>query len=132
MKEYLKTSKGRRLKIDKVNYDDNTQDYYLTIGMPIMARKNKKSMNIFNNDYFIVKKISKDTITIQNELDEIIEIEHKDIKYLFNLAFCISVHKSQGATFNKEYAIHEWEKMDKKLKYVALSRATCKSLINII
>jgi hypothetical protein len=37
-----------------------------------------------------------------------------------------------GVSFDFIYTIHEWERMHKKLKYVALSRATKKGNINII
>jgi hypothetical protein len=32
------------------------------------------------------------------------------------------------ATIDKPFTIHEWERMHKKLKYVALSRATKKKI----
>ena len=43
-----------------------------------------------------------------------------------------SIRESQGQTYNKPYTIHEWSKLDRSLRYVALSRATLKELINII
>ena len=54
-----------------------------------------------------------------------------EFQKLFYLAFCITVHKSQGSTFNHSYTIHEFENFDERLKYLALSRSTDKSLINI-
>ena len=51
---------------------------------------------------------------------------------IFNIAYCITVHKSQGATFDEAYTIHEFNQFDERLKYVALSRATDINLINII
>ena len=36
----------------------------------------------------------------------------------------MTIHKSQGQTFTYDYQIYEWEKLDNRLKYVALSRAT--------
>ena len=51
---------------------------------------------------------------------------------MFYVAFCTTVHKSQGETYNSEYTIHEFERFDESLKYVALSRATDVSLINIL
>jgi capsular polysaccharide biosynthesis protein len=51
---------------------------------------------------------------------------------IFNIAFCITVHKSQGQTFDEAYTIHEFNQYDERLKYVALSRATDINLINII
>ena len=51
---------------------------------------------------------------------------------MFRVAFCITVHKSQGETYSDNYTIHEFERFDGRLKYVALSRATDFSLINIV
>ena len=36
------------------------------------------------------------------------------------MAYCITIHKSQGSTFDFSYSIHEWEKLDETLKYVSL------------
>ena len=44
----------------------------------------------------------------------------------------ITIHKSQGASFNFPYTIHEWNRLNKRLRYVALTRATDKKFINII
>ena len=60
-----------------------------------------------------------------------IEIPINEFQKLFYVAFCITVHRSQGSTFNHSYTIHEFEKFDERLKYVALSRSVDKSLINI-
>ena len=50
----------------------------------------------------------------------------------FYPAYCITIHKSQGQTYDFPYTIHEWNRLNKKLKYVALTRATDIKLINII
>jgi hypothetical protein len=59
-------------------------------------------------------------------------ISRKNNKEMFNVAFCITCHKSQGATFDEPYTIYEFDQFDSRLKYVALSRATDINLINII
>ena len=41
----------------------------------------------------------------------------------FYVAYCITIHKSQGSTFNFPYTIHVFNRLDKRLKYVAI-RAT--------
>jgi ATP-dependent exoDNAse (exonuclease V) alpha subunit len=80
---------------------------------------------------FNIKSIYNDKIEIFNE-NKTIEISSKDFQFLFYVANFITIHKSQGSTFDFDYTIHEWHKLDKTLKYVALSRATKKNLINII
>ena len=54
------------------------------------------------------------------------------LKKLFYPAFAITVHKSQGSTFNTPYTVHEWEKLNSRLKYVALSRSTDIKNINVL
>jgi DNA replication protein DnaC len=111
-------------KIEALPYDKNSQSYLLAKGMPVISRINSKSMGIVNNETFMVIKITNEFITVKNELNEEKEVKKATFNRLFHLAFCITVHKSQGATFNKPYTIYDWEIMNNKLKYVAISRAT--------
>uniref|UniRef100_A0A6C0EDF2 HNH nuclease domain-containing protein n=1 Tax=viral metagenome TaxID=1070528 RepID=A0A6C0EDF2_9ZZZZ len=122
------------LIIKKEKFDENGQDIRLTKGMPIISKVNRVNMNIVNNQTFIVKEINKDIIIIEDEFDNniIIEINKKDFSKLFYIAFCITVHKSQGATYNTNYTIHEWNLYTDKMKYVSLSRSTDIKFINII
>ena len=60
-----------------------------------------------------------------------ITINQDDFQHLFYIAYCITTCRSQGSSFNTPYKIHEWEKMDERLKYVALSRSSDIKLINI-
>ncbi len=46
--------------------------------------------------------------------------------------FYFTTHRAQGETIDTNYTINEWDKMDTKLRYVALSRATNKKYINIV
>lgn len=114
-----------------LEYDKNTQDYTLCAGMPLISRLNKKSLDVLNNEMFICKKIKSDCIVIENEFKEL-EISKDDFKRLFNLAFCVTIHKSQGLSLKERYVIYEWNRLNKKLAYVAISRATDKNNIHII
>ena len=98
----------------------------------IIARVNSKSLDVVNNEMFVIKKINDDLITISNEMKKDIEIPTDKFNKLFYLAFCITIHKSQGATFNEKYTIYEWLKQNRKMKYVALSRATDEKNIQIV
>ena len=118
-------------RVNKLTYDENTQDYTLCVGMPIISRLNRKDLDVFNNEMFKCKTIKSNSIIITNELKEL-EIDKVEFNKLFNLSFCITIHKSQGISLNKKYAIYEWSKLNKKLKYVALSRATDYNNINIL
>jgi ATP-dependent exoDNAse (exonuclease V) alpha subunit len=99
--------------------------------MPIIARMNKKLYEISNNETFVITDINKDFIEIK-EGSRYINIPVQEFQNLFYLAFAITCHKSQGATFDHPYTIHEWHLYDDSLKYVALSRATKIDYINVV
>jgi energy-coupling factor transporter ATP-binding protein EcfA2 len=139
MDKVVKSSNDKPYNISKLRnakgeiYDENSQDVQLLIGMPIISRVNNKKLNIVNNDMFDIMDID-----IENDLLKISsdgknqEVPLKDFQKLFYVAYCITNHKSQGATITGPYTIHEFSKYDDKMKYVALTRATHKRNINIM
>ena len=130
MKKHLKKyGPGLKLKATK---NPNSQDVELTEDMPIIAIKTDSKYNIVNNEMFTIRSICGDVMQIANEQKGIIEIPVDKFQHLFFIAYAITIHKSQGSTFNEKYTIHEWHKLDKTLKYVALSRSTDINWINII
>ena len=70
--------------------------------------------------------------TYISNADKQVQIEVKDFQQLFYVAYCITIHSSQGETFDENYTIHDWDKLNKHLRYVALTRATDIKNINII
>ena len=114
--------------VPKHPFDDNSQDMKICEGTPIIARKNELAKDILNNETFTIKNIKKNVFILDND----IEITKDEFAKLFYPAYCITTHKSQGQTFNEAYTIYEWDRFDKRLKYVALSRSTNKNHINII
>ena len=95
MQEYLKRG-GTKLNIEKLRYDKNSQEFTLMKGMPLIARRNKKELNIFNNERFICEMINKNKIIIKNDNGEKIDIKIEDINKLFYLGFCFTTHRAQG------------------------------------
>ena len=67
----------------------------------------------FDDDYFYLKTPKKDTIKI-------------DIKFTnhFKPLYAMTVHKAQGMTINKPYAIYEYDRMKHDMLYVALTRTS--------
>jgi len=144
MEKFIKTKKlsltsDRVLHLLKNNNDGNSQDVYLLKGMPIISKSNNKKYRIANNDTFIIESI---TISKEDGLkyiyikpedkEEPQQISINDFQKLFRVGFCITVHSSQGATFDEPYTCHEFERYSNKMKYVALSRTTQKNYINIL
>jgi len=78
-----------------------------------------------------LKKIQNDAINLCNSEKELL-IDKDDFQKLFYVAYCITIHSSQGETFNESYTIYDWERLDKRLRYVALTRASDISYINIV
>ena len=118
-----------RQEIKKLGFDDNSQDYILCKGMPLIARKNLKSQKIVNTEIYKCDGFDGENVKLSSKVKDsterkILIIPIKKINQYFHLAFAITAHKSQSATLIKPYTIHEWQKMDDSLKYVALSRAT--------
>jgi ATP-dependent exoDNAse (exonuclease V) alpha subunit len=132
MSLYLnKRKKKAGLTLSKLSYDKNSQDVRLLAGMPIISRVSNKDYDIMNNETFTIKEIKSATLIIGDDEKEI-EIPHDKFQQLFYVAFCITVYKSQGMSFDHPYTIHEWSKFDNRMKYVALSRSTKKDYINIL
>jgi len=111
-------------------YDKNTQNYTVCQGMPLISRLNQKSLKVVNNEMFQCKEITNTSIIVFNKEKELI-IPIEKFNKIFMLAFCITTHKSQGISLNEAYCIYEFNKMNKRLRYVSLSRAINYENINL-
>ena len=87
-------------------------------------------LNLINNETFTINRIVDDNIHISNESKELV-VHKDDFQNLFYVAYCITIHSSQGETFLEPYTIHDWDKLDKHLRYVALTRSSNIEYINI-
>jgi hypothetical protein len=128
-KAYDKARKNKSTvaELEALEYDGHSQKVKLCAGTPIIARVNEKDLGLFNNESYVIKQIKSksEMIQIQEEDgDRKLEIPFKDFQRLFYPAYCITVHASQGSTFNHKYTIHEWSRFSARMKYVALSRST--------
>ena len=122
-----KSNKEKKIIIEKLSYDDNSQKVRLFPRVPIIAKISNEDMNIVNNQMFTVHHVTNESYD-----KNLILIPIHEFQRMFYVAYAITIHKCQGETYNEPYTIHEWERLDRRLKYVALSRATDKNLINII
>jgi ATP-dependent exoDNAse (exonuclease V) alpha subunit len=133
MEQFIKKKKVKGLSLKGLDYDNNSQDITICAGMPVISRKNNKDLNIYNNETYTIKEINnKEQMVIVIDYGKEQAVPIAEFTKMFNLAFCITTHKSQGMTLDEPYTIHEFNQFDDRLRYVALSRSTDINLINII
>ncbi len=86
-----------------------------------------------NNDRYIITKINtqENEITIETDWSDVKNLKD-NFQKLFRVGYAFTTHSCQGMTINEPYTIHDFDRMHKKLNYVALSRATKKDNINIM
>jgi ATP-dependent exoDNAse (exonuclease V) alpha subunit len=87
------------------------------------------------NKMIIIKSINKDTkiITLKyKDNNNTINIEFNNFQKFFLPSYACTTHSAQGLTINGPYTIHEFQRMDQKLRYVALSRSKKYDYINIM
>lgn len=133
MKRYINNNpKLNSIFIANNTTDDNAQDITLMVGMPVICKKNLKSLNIFNNYWLSVTSINDDKITMKvDNTDDVIIIDANTFHNSFRLGFCVTSYSSQGMTINKDYGIYEWRKMNNRHRYVCLSRSSKLKYIHI-
>ncbi len=128
----IKSNKVKRKFIKALEYDKNSQDMYIYKGLPIIARRNDRNLDIFNNETFKVVKFDDKIVEIKSEKNKVIEITLKQFPYLFYPGYSITTHRAQGSTIDTHFSIYEWGLFDKKLQYTAVTRATKAEYLNII
>ncbi len=60
------------------------------------------------------------------------KINIPDFQKYFLVAYGCTIHSAQGASIGEPYTIHEWDRLDQRLKYVALSRSRSLEYIHIM
>ena len=155
---YKKAKTSNYISLKKLEYDDNSQDVILVNKTPLIAKVNNGNLKLINNERYIIKKVDKNSneIVVENSrevpkkdkdgneikdedgnivMDKIIKtlkIKADEFQKNFRIGYAFTTHSAQGLSIDKPYTIHEFNRMDQKLKYVALSRATKHENINII
>jgi ATP-dependent exoDNAse (exonuclease V) alpha subunit len=132
MEKVIKQKKKKYLELKSLPYDGNSQNVKLIAGTPVIARMNNREHDVVNNQTFVITKVnfSNSTIELTDEGEDLI-INFDEFSRLFYVAYCLTIHKCQGCTFKEKYCIHEFDKLDKRLRYVALSRSSDIKHINI-
>ena len=93
-----------------------------------IASKNVRQLGVAKNETFKVKTCGADLIECYGEHTSF-ELSYQAFYELFWSGFCITIHKSQGDTYDDNYTIHDWDKLSedtplaRKLRYTAQSRS---------
>ena len=105
------------------------------VGLPLIANLTrsygeKKNQAVVNNEEFTVTNITQKTVELTNERCSL-TLPHSLLKG-FDLAYCLTVHKAQGSTYDFPYSIYEYKRFDEKMLYTAMSRATQMRNVNFV
>lgn len=126
-KPFLSCSESKR--------NDKSQNVKIFQDMPIVSFVNDDKLDIYNSELFTIQSInlSKQTFTITHKESQL-TFNATDFNKFFLPAYCITIHTSQGCSFDKPYTIYDWDHpcMNTSAKYVALSRARSYDLIQIV
>jgi hypothetical protein len=129
----LKKKKHRKgLELEGLSYDDRSQAVILYKGTPIISKVTNEDPGIFNNQRYKITKIDSFTITFEDDLKHEFKVSVKDFQKFFLVADATTTHSAQGMSIGEPYTIHEWDRMDQRLKYVALSRSRDIKYIHIM
>jgi hypothetical protein len=127
------------ITLEKNVKNPKTQDLKIFKGLPVVCHKTRntakaKAENQFflNSERFMVSNVDDNNIFLNGNGREI-KISVSEFHTYFYAGFCITVHASQGETFNERYTIYDWDfiHFSKRAKYVSMSRATAYENIQI-
>lgn len=117
---------------------DQSQDTIVYKGLPLVAMSTRMGLGFCNADQFTVASFDKKEIVLRYEDEDeddaeekLITIPASELTHLFAPSYAISCHRAQGSSISEPFGIFDWDKMDDKLKYVALSRSRKLKYINM-
>ena len=112
------------------------QDIIVYNGLPVMACVTREALQLYNSELWSVEKWNDSDITLVSfdELDEkrTTVVDTETFADMFRPAYARTAHRVQGATIRAPYSIYDWNRMEERMKYVALSRGTSISNVNIM
>ena len=126
MTKYVQFKIGKKCSFLNCGPSDAGYDIIVVAGTPIISKINNKTLDIQKNSLFEVKNVNTSLalVIVQNmNGGDPMNIKKDEFNSLFDLAYCITVYKCQGETFDEPYMIHDWDRMSPKGKYVAFTRA---------
>jgi hypothetical protein len=103
---------------------------YVSLHSNLVANFSNSCLN--DSSLFKIKKIDTFNITIEDDFKKLIKINITDFQNFFLVGYATTTHSAHGMSIGEPYTIHEWDRMDQRLKYVALSRSRSIEYINIM
>ena len=88
-----------------------------------MAYRTSLNQKYYNSEDFVVVYVDEEYFYLKTPSGDTIKIDIKLTNHVKPL-YAITVHKSQGMTIDKPYAIYEYDKMKHDMLYVALTRTS--------
>jgi hypothetical protein len=124
---------GPKIELNELKWDTQSQKVILQLDTPVIGKINSNTLGICNNERFNIIDIKGEIITIQNDYKtkEVNAVENSTFQRYFRVGYGGTCHSNQGLTINKPYLIHQWDRYNDNMKYVALSRSTDYNNINI-
>jgi hypothetical protein len=116
---------------------DQSQDTILYSGLPLIAMATRTGLGFSNADEFTVVSFDQNNVQLKYDNDDpeaedkFILVPTVELTHFMAPAYAISCHRMQGSSISQPFGIFDWDKMDAKLQYVALSRSRKLKYINM-
>ena len=124
---------NEHLIVTKNKHNKQSQDVYVYKDLPVIACRTNKKLEFVNSETGKVVDFNTKQIVIAIDgKEEQLKLDIEAFRMNFHCAYCITIHRSQGCSIDEAYTIYEWSKLDRKLRYVALSRSRSLSYMNVV
>jgi hypothetical protein len=116
-----------RTKPETDHQEGQTDELVVMAGLTFIATRSVKELSVGNNEEFVVMTCG-GGVGLMGEHTEL-ELTDQEFYELFYSAICITIHKSQGDTYDDQYTIHDWDRLSedgplkRRLRYVSQSRS---------
>ena len=130
--DYFKRDGCMELRYQREDVKDKPKTIFIYEGLPVMAYKNCKDLEIVNSDEFVVTEYNTHYIVLHR--DVVVTVSVEDFHTYFVCNYCSTTHKSQGATYTGNIFILDWERIQKhrNVAYTACSRGTALDKLTIV
>ena len=108
--------------VKEVKGHGNT-NFILHNNLQLMSYTSSLNNTYYNSDDFIVVDVDDDYLYLNTTKKDTVKIDIKFTNH-FKPLYAMTVHKAQGMTINKPYAIYEYDRMKHDMSYVALTRTS--------